>query len=108
MNKKLGLLAAVGIAAASIGIDLNRTMPNYTHPRKTTKESLSKEEQDIKIFKAEEKRLTKALKKKLITQEEFELKLNEAKQKPILDTLAQEQALRDFQKEVLEEKIRRA
>ena len=37
--------------------------------------------QDIKIFKAEEKRLTKALKKKLITQEEFELKLSKVRQK---------------------------
>ena len=81
LNKKLRLLAYAGIAAASMGIDLNRTMPNYTHPRKTTKESLSKEEQDIKIFKAEEKRLIKALKKKLITQEEFELKLSKVRQK---------------------------
>lgn len=82
MNKKLlSIMAATGVAAAGLGINPNRLMRSYTHPRETTKESLSREEQDNKIFKAEEKRLTKALKKKLITQEEFNVRLILAKQK---------------------------
>ena len=77
MNRKeLSLLTVMAGAMAMVGINPER---DYMYGEPTTpkpiKPSLSKEEQDIKIFKAEEKRLTKALKKKLITQEEFDMKL---------------------------------
>ena len=79
-RKELSLLTVMAGAMAMVGVDPERA---YMYGKSTTpkpiKPSLSKEEQDIKIFKAEEKRLTKALKKKLITQEEFDVKLKRAK-----------------------------
>lgn len=79
-RKKLSLLTAMAGAMAMVGINPER---DYMYGKSTTPKPIktppSKEEQDIKIFKAEEKRLTKALKKKLITQEEFDVKLKRAK-----------------------------
>lgn len=81
MNKKLGVLATIAASAAAMGIDTERAFKYREKYSRPTKQPLSKEEQDIKIFKAEEKRLTKALKKKQITQEEFDVKIKIAKTK---------------------------
>lgn len=81
MNKKLGVLTTLLGTAAAMGIDVERAFRYREKYSRPTKQPLSKEEQDIKIFKAEEKRLTKALKKKQITQEEFDVKIKIAKTK---------------------------
>lgn len=78
MNKKLGLLTAVAMSAAAFGVDLNRVGSIGKTLTRPTKQPLTEEEQNIKIFNAEKKRLDKALKKKLITQEEYNLKLEES------------------------------
>lgn len=83
MNKKLGVLATIAASAAAMGIDMERAFKYGERYSRPTKQPLSKEEQEIKIFKAEEKRLTKALKKKQITQEEFDLKIKRAKLKGV-------------------------
>lgn len=76
MNKKLGLLATVAMSAAAFGIDIDKLANRGKTLTRPTKQTLPKEQQDIKIFNAEKKRLDKALKKKLITQEEYDLKLS--------------------------------
>lgn len=83
MNKKLGVLTTLLGTAAAMGIDVERAFKYGGKYSRPTKQPLSKEEQEIKIFKAEEKRLTKALKKKQITQEEFDVKIKRAKIKGI-------------------------
>lgn len=83
MNKKLGVLTTLLGTAAAMGIDVERAFKYGQKYNRPTKQPLSREEQEIKIFKAEEKRLTKALKKKQITQEEFDSKIKTAKLKGI-------------------------
>lgn len=58
-----------------LGVDLNKLAGRGKILTRPTKEPLSEKEQNIKIFKAEKKRLDKALKKKLISEDEYEAKL---------------------------------
>ena len=85
--------------SAGVGVDITRIMNSYSSGNRGKKNKLSKTEQDLKIFKAEKKRLDKALKKQQITQAEYNTRLERAKQKTAEDAIIKEELRKEFVKD---------
>lgn len=66
MNKRTMLMAAMGAAMASCGIDIDKELSNYHKFKAITsskKDKQSEEDRNLKLQKAEEKRKRKAERK---------------------------------------------
>lgn len=95
-KNKLAIMGMAAAISAGAGVDITRIMSSYSS---SNKNELSKTEQDLKIFKAEKKRLDKALKKQQITQAEYDTRLERAKQKTVEDAIAKEELRKEFVKD---------
>lgn len=92
-KNSLALMTMAAAISAGAGVDITRIMNSYSSGNKN---KLSKTEQDLRIFKAEKKRLDKALKKQQITQAEYDIRLERAKQKTVEDSTTKEELRKEF------------
>lgn len=95
-KNSLALMTMAAAISAGAGVDITRIMNSYSSGNKN---KLSKTKQDLKIFKAEKKRLDKALKKQQITQAEYNTRLERAKQKTVEDAIIKEDLRKEFAKD---------
>lgn len=98
-KNSLTLMTMAAAISAGAGVDITRIMNSYSGGTRGNKNKLSKTEQDLKIFKAEKKRLDKALKKQQITQAEYDTRLERAKQKTVEDSTTKEELRKEFIKD---------
>lgn len=98
-KNSLALMTMAAAISAGAGVDITRIMNSYSSGNRSNKNKLSKTEQDLKIFKAEKKRLDKALKKQQITQAEHDIRLKRAKQKTVEDAIVKEELRKEFVKD---------